>query len=56
VAAATVQAEATLKAAGVTIGPIDTEAFVAATKPIYAMFRPTIGDALMDDVLKQVST
>lgn len=55
VAAATMQAEATLKAAGVTIGPIDTDAFVAATKPIYTMFRPTIGDALMDDVLKQVS-
>lgn len=56
VAAATVQAEATLKAAGVTIGPIDTDAFVATTKPIYTMFRPTIGDALMDDVLKQVSS
>ncbi len=55
VAQATVAAEGTLKAAGVTIGPIDTPAFVAATKPIYAMFRPTIGDALMDEVLKQVS-
>ena len=55
VAAATVQAEATLKAAGVTIGPIDTDAFSAATKPIYTMFRPTIGDALMDEVLKQVA-
>lgn len=55
VAAATVQAEATLKAAGVTIGPIDTDAFSAATKPIYAMFRPTIGEALMDEVLKQVA-
>lgn len=56
VASATVQAEATLKAAGVTIGPIDTAAFVAATKPIYAMFRPTIGEKLMDEVLKQVGT
>ncbi|MDT7950979.1 MAG: TRAP transporter substrate-binding protein [Acetobacteraceae bacterium] len=56
VAAATVQAEATLKAAGVTIGPIDTAAFVAATKPIYAMFRPIIGEKLMDEVLKQVGS
>ncbi len=55
VAAATVQAEGTLKAASVTIGPIDTPAFVTATKPIYAMFRPIIGEALMDEVLKQVS-
>ena len=55
VAAATVQAEATVKAAGVTIAPIDTPAFVAATKPIYDMFRPIIGDALMDQVMKQVS-
>lgn len=55
VASATVQAEATLKAAGVTISPVDTPAFMAATKPIYEMFRPTIGDALMDEVLKQIS-
>ena len=55
VAEATVKAEATLKAAGVTISPIDTEAFVAATKPIYDMFRPTIGGKLMDEVQKQVA-
>ena len=55
VAAATVQAEDTLKAGGVTIGLIDTAAFLAATKPIYDMFRPVIGDALMDQVIKQAS-
>ena len=55
VAAATEQAAGTLQAAGVTIGPVDAAAYVAATKPIYDQFRPVIGDELMDQVLKQVA-
>ncbi len=55
VAAATEQAAGTLKAAGVTTAPVDVPAFVAATKPIYEMFRPVIGDALFDQVMKQLA-
>jgi len=53
VATATEQAEATFKAAGVTIAPVDEAAFVKATKPIYDKFRPIIGADLVDEVLKQ---
>ena len=52
---ATEQAAGVMKAAGVTIGPVDLPAYRAATRPIYDKFRPIIGDALMDQVLKQTS-
>ena len=52
---ATEQAAGVLKAAGVTIGPVDLPAYVAATKPIYEKFRPVIGGDLMDQVMKQVA-
>ena len=53
VATATDQAAGVLKAAGVTIGPVDLPAYIAATKPIYDKFRPVIGAELVDDVMKQ---
>ena len=53
VATATEQAAGVLKAAGVTIGPVNLPAYVAATKPIYEKFRPIIGGELVDEVLKQ---
>lgn len=51
---ATTQAAATLKAAGLTITPVDQAAYAAATRPIYDQFRPIIGDDLMTQVLAQV--
>ena len=55
VLAATEAAAATLKAAGVTIAPVDQQAYAAATRPIYDQFRPVIGNTLMDQVLQQVA-
>ena len=53
VATATDQAAGVLKAAGVTIGPVDLPAYIAATRPIYDKFRPIIGADLVDQVMKQ---
>lgn len=53
VAVATDHAADVLKAAGVTIGPVDLPAYIAATRPIYEKFRPIIGDALVDEAMKQ---
>ena len=53
VAAATIKAGETMKAAGVTIADVDIDAYVKATKPIYDKFRPIIGPDLVDAVLQQ---
>lgn len=53
VASATDQAAGVLKAAGVTIGPVDLPAYIAATRPIYDKFRPVIGGDLVDQAMKQ---
>jgi tripartite ATP-independent transporter DctP family solute receptor len=53
VGAATEQAAMTLKAAGVTIGPVDLPAYITATRPIYDKFRPVIGAELVDSAMKQ---
>jgi tripartite ATP-independent transporter DctP family solute receptor len=53
VAEATTSAQGVLKAAGVQIVPADVEAYAKATRPIYDQFRPTIGNDLMDAILKQ---
>lgn len=53
---ATAQAEATLKATGLVITPVDQAAYAAATRTIYDQFRPIIGDGLMTQVLQQVGT
>jgi len=53
VAEATEQAAGVLRAAGVTIGPVNQPAYIAATKPIYEKFRPVIGAELVDEVTRQ---
>jgi tripartite ATP-independent transporter DctP family solute receptor len=53
VVTATEQAAGVLKAAGVTIAPVDEAAYRTATKPIYDKFRPIIGAELVDEVMKQ---
>jgi TRAP-type C4-dicarboxylate transport system substrate-binding protein len=55
VATATDKAAETMKAAGVQIADVDTDAYTKALKPIYDRFRPVIGDDLVDLVLKQAS-
>lgn len=52
VAAATVRAGETMKAAGVQIADVDIEAYVKATRPIYDKYRPIIGEELVDQVVK----
>ena len=53
VAEATTKARAVMLAAGVQIVAADVEAYAKATRPIYDKFRPTIGDDLVDAILKQ---
>jgi tripartite ATP-independent transporter DctP family solute receptor len=53
VAEATTSARAAMVAAGVSIVPADVEAYAKATRPIYDKFRPTIGDDLVNAILKQ---
>jgi len=53
VAAATVQAQGVMQAAGATVAEADIPAYVEATRPIYDKFRPIIGAELVDAVLKQ---
>ena len=53
VADATVSAVGVMKAAGVQVVPADVDAYAKATRPIYDKFRPTIGDDLMNEILKQ---
>ena len=56
VATATARAAETMKQAGVVIAPVDIDAYVKATRPIYDKFRPVIGADLVDEVLKQTGT
>jgi len=53
VAEATTKARAVLLAAGVQIVAADVDAYAKATRPIYDKFRPTIGDDLVNAILKQ---
>ncbi len=53
VAAATDKAAEVMKAAGVTFGNVNVEAYKAATRPIYDKYRPIIGAELVDETVKQ---
>ena len=45
-----------IKQQGVQVLPVDTEAYRAATRPIYDQFRPSIGSDLVDTVMKQAAS
>jgi tripartite ATP-independent transporter DctP family solute receptor len=49
----TIEATAFLKTQGCTVTEPDEAAYAAALKPVYEQFRPIVGSALLDSIMKQ---
>ena len=49
----TIEATAFLKTQGCTVAEPDKAAYAAALKPVYQQFRPIVGSALLDSIMKQ---
>lgn len=52
IAQATAKTESDFKAKGIDIEPVDSAAYRKALEPVYTQFRSTIGDQLMDEVIR----